>query len=77
MLRIGGVPSRGLAGDIRRGGHGRGSAAQGLPDYSSPEAFQVAQPTKIYSADGELLAKLYLQNREVVPSLSTHSGCRG
>jgi penicillin-binding protein 2D len=38
-----------------------------LPDYRSPEAFQVAQPTKIYSADGQLLAKLYLQNREVVP----------
>jgi 1A family penicillin-binding protein len=38
-----------------------------LPDYKSPTAFQVAQPTKIYSADGKLLAKLYLQNREVVP----------
>jgi len=38
-----------------------------LPDYTSPEAFQVAQPTKVYSADGKLLAKLYLQNREVVP----------
>jgi len=38
-----------------------------LPDYTSPDAFQVAQPTKIYSADGRLLAKLYLQNREVVP----------
>ena len=40
---------------------------QGLPDYRSPDAFKVAQPTKIYSADGVLLAKLYLQNREVVP----------
>ena len=40
---------------------------QGLPDYKSPTAFEVAQPTKIYSADGVLLAKLYLQNREVVP----------
>jgi penicillin-binding protein 2D len=40
---------------------------KGLPDYQSPGAFQVAQPTKIYSADGKLLAKLYLQNREVVP----------
>jgi 1A family penicillin-binding protein len=38
-----------------------------LPDYTSPEAFEIAQPTKIYSADGKLLAKLYLQNREVVP----------
>ena len=40
---------------------------KGLPDYQSPNAFQLAQPTKIYSADGKLLAKLYLQNREVVP----------
>jgi 1A family penicillin-binding protein len=38
-----------------------------LPDYSSAAAFQVAQPTRIYSADGKLLARLYLQNREVVP----------
>ncbi len=40
---------------------------KGLPDYQSPGAFDVAQPTKIYSADGKLLAKFYLQNREVVP----------
>lgn len=40
---------------------------QGLPDYTNPKAFELAQPTKIYSADGKLLAKLYLQNREVVP----------
>ena len=40
---------------------------RGLPDYTSPDAFRVAQPTKIYSADGKLLARLYLQNREVVP----------
>jgi len=38
-----------------------------LPDYKSKTAFEVAQPTKIYSADGKLLAKLYLENREVVP----------
>lgn len=38
-----------------------------LPDYKSPEAFQVAQATKIYSADGVLLARLYLENRTVVP----------
>ena len=38
-----------------------------LPDYKSKSAFEVAQPTKIYSADGKLLAKLYLENREVVP----------
>ncbi len=38
-----------------------------LPDYKSPHAFDVAQATKIYSADGKLLARLYLENREVVP----------
>lgn len=40
---------------------------QDLPDYESPNAFQVAQATKVYSADGVLLAKLYLENRTVVP----------
>ena len=40
---------------------------QNLPDYTSPDAFDVAQATKVYSADGKLLAMLYLQNREVVP----------
>lgn len=40
---------------------------KGLPDYQSSNAFQLAQPTKIFSADGKLLAKLHLQNREVVP----------
>ncbi|MBA4370915.1 MAG: hypothetical protein C0418_04980 [Coriobacteriaceae bacterium] len=38
-----------------------------LPDYESPSAFQVAQATKIYSADGKLLARLYLENRTIVP----------
>jgi len=38
-----------------------------LPDYNAPGAFEVAQATKIYSADGKLLARLYLENREVVP----------
>lgn len=38
-----------------------------LPDYQSPTAFNVAQSTKIYSADGVLLARLYLENRTVVP----------
>ena len=38
-----------------------------LPDYKSKTAFEVAQSTKIYSADGKLLARLYLENREVVP----------
>lgn len=38
-----------------------------LPDYESPEAFEVAQTTRIWSADGVLLARLYLENRTVVP----------
>jgi 1A family penicillin-binding protein len=38
-----------------------------LPDYQSPEAFRVAEPTRIYSADGKLLARLYLEDRTVVP----------
>ncbi|MGV8082779.1 MAG: transglycosylase domain-containing protein [Coriobacteriia bacterium] len=38
-----------------------------LPDYQSTDAFQLTQPTRIYSADGVLLAKLYLENREIVP----------
>jgi len=38
-----------------------------LPDYTSPDAFKVAQATKIYSADGKLLARLYLENRTVIP----------
>ncbi|NTW29501.1 MAG: PBP1A family penicillin-binding protein [Coriobacteriia bacterium] len=37
-----------------------------LPDYSSQTAFDVTQPTRIYSADGVLLARLYLQDRESV-----------
>jgi 1A family penicillin-binding protein len=38
-----------------------------LPDYQSAEAFELAQPTKIYSADGVLLARLFLENRTTVP----------
>ncbi len=38
-----------------------------LPDYESPEAFEVAQTTRIWSADGVLLARLYLENRTIVP----------
>lgn len=37
-----------------------------LPDPDAPGAFEVARPTKIYSADGKLLARLYLENREVI-----------
>ncbi len=37
-----------------------------LPSVKDPTAFAVAQTTKIYSADGKLLANLYLENRQVV-----------
>lgn len=37
-----------------------------LPSIDDSNAFQVAQATKIYSADGVLLANLYLENRQVV-----------
>lgn len=42
------------------------SALKGLPDVDEPGAFDVAQPTKVYSADGKLLANFYLENREIV-----------
>lgn len=42
------------------------SSLKNLPDYRSKKAFAVAQPTRIYSADKQLLAKLYLENREVI-----------
>lgn len=38
-----------------------------LPDPNAPGAFDVAQATRIYSADGKLLARLYLENRTIVP----------
>ncbi len=38
-----------------------------LPNPDAPGAFDVAQATRIYSADGKLLARLYLENRTVVP----------
>ncbi|MDT8434846.1 MAG: PBP1A family penicillin-binding protein [Anaerosomatales bacterium] len=47
-----------------------GSWLQDLPDYDSPDAFEVAQTTRVYSADGVLLARLYLENRTVVPMSS-------
>lgn len=37
-----------------------------LPDYKAEGAFDVSQPTTVYSADGVLLARFYLQNRESV-----------
>jgi 1A family penicillin-binding protein len=42
-------------------------ALKGLPNVDDPNAFTVAQPTKIYSANGKLLANFYLENREIVP----------
>jgi len=43
------------------------NSLKGLPSMDDPSAFKVAQPTKVYSADGKLLANFYLENREVVP----------
>lgn len=40
---------------------------QNLPNIKDPNAFKVAEPTKVYSADGVLLANFHLENREVVP----------
>lgn len=37
-----------------------------LPDYESEGAFDVSQPTLIYSADDVLLARLFLENRETI-----------
>jgi len=39
---------------------------QDLPDYTNPAAFDTSQPTRVYSADGELLARFFLENREPV-----------
>jgi 1A family penicillin-binding protein len=43
-----------------------GSWLEGLPDINDPDLFEVAQTTRIYSADGVLLANLYLENRQLV-----------
>lgn len=43
------------------------SYLRNLPNADNPDAFKVAEATKIYSADGKLLARLYLENRTVVP----------
>jgi penicillin-binding protein 1A len=40
---------------------------QGLPNINDSSAFSLAQPTRVYSADGKLLASFYLENRDVVP----------
>lgn len=40
---------------------------QWLKDLPKMDTTKLAQATRIYSADGTLLARLYLENREVVP----------
>ncbi len=49
------------------------NALKGLPNVDDPNAFAVAQPTRIYSADHKLLASFYIENRTIVPlsSIST------
>lgn len=49
------------------------NALKGLPNVNDPSAFNLAQPTTIYSADGKVLASFFLQNRQIVPlsSIST------
>ena len=37
-----------------------------LPDYTNPASFDTSQPTRVYSADGKLLARFFLENREPV-----------
>ncbi len=43
-----------------------GSWLEDLPSVDDPTAFVVPQTTKVYSADGVLLANLFLENRQVV-----------
>jgi len=37
-----------------------------LPDIDSPDAFAMAQTTKVYAADGTLMASLHIENREII-----------
>ena len=37
-----------------------------LPDYTNPAAFDTSEPTRVYSADGVLLARFFLENREPI-----------
>ncbi len=37
-----------------------------LPDYQSADAYLVAEPTKVYDADDNVIATYYLQNRRIV-----------
>ena len=39
---------------------------QDLPDYTSADAFLVAEPTRVYDADGNEIVAYYLQNRRSV-----------
>ena len=39
---------------------------QDLPDYTSADAYLVAEPTRVYDADGNEIAAYYLQNRRSV-----------
>jgi penicillin-binding protein 2D len=48
-----------------------------LKDLPDANAIKVAEATKVYSADGVLLARLYLENREVVPIESISPFLRG
>ncbi len=41
-----------------------------LPDWKKNGAFDAPQPTRILSADGKLLARVYLQNRESIDATS-------
>ncbi len=70
-----------LAGSLLFAGVGVAAAAgiagswfSDLPDIDDPDAFAVAQTTKIYAADGTLLANLYLENRQMVDisAISSH-----
>ena len=37
-----------------------------LPDYTSADAYLLAEPTRVYDADGNEIASYYLQNRRSV-----------
>jgi len=41
-------------------------ALKSLPNWKKADAFAAPQATRIYSADGKLLARVYLQNRESI-----------
>ncbi|MBP3884869.1 MAG: penicillin-binding protein [Olsenella sp.] len=43
-----------------------GSWLENLPDYTSADAYLVAEPTTVYAADNSVLAEYYLQNRRSV-----------